>query len=211
MRIQLRTWTLNCHSPLGGARVSRDGPQNQVHRRSDRAPEHAPPQFARGLCSDARNPGTTAQPSPDRPWCVLSCPPAAGRELGASRTRAAPHPDPIDAPFTGQTADQKPRLGASREPKSAGRPPRPEWPASQTKTAHISAGGFRSRFGPIGTGRGTCQKGPVRVARAAGGADVCGFARTYVGLQDRQAVPDPGGMITVCSLGDNRTFVQTMF
>ena len=53
------------------------------------------------------------------------------------------------------------------------------------KPPAFSAGGFRSRFGPIGTGRGTCQKGPVRVARTAGGADVCGFARAYVGSQDQ--------------------------
>ena len=34
----------------------------------------------------------------------------------------------------------------------------------------IAAGDFRSRFGPIGTGRGTCLKGPVCVVRTAGGA-----------------------------------------
>src|SRR5437588_6295221 len=75
---------------------------------------------------------------------------------------------------------------------------------STTKTARFSAGGFRSRFGPIGTGRGTCQKGPVRLARTAGGADVCGFARAYVGLGE----PSPSGMMDVEGIEGNRIFVQ---
>src|ERR1700758_4339931 len=37
------------------------------------------------------------------------------------------------------------------------------------KPPAFSAGGFRSRFGPIGTGRGTGQEGPVRGACEGGG------------------------------------------
>ncbi len=72
-----------------------------------------------------------------------------------------------------------------------------------------SAGGFRSRFGPIGTGRGTCQKGPVRVVRTAGGADVCGFARTYVGNEGRLiGGPHPADRMLRPRENGNRTFVQ---
>lgn len=80
--------------------------------------------------------------------------------------------------------------------------------ARLTKTARFSAGGFRSRFGPIGTGRGTCQKGPVRVVRAAGGADVCGFARTYEGIEIACAFPHPAAMMRSPRSDRNRTFVQ---
>jgi hypothetical protein len=36
------------------------------------------------------------------------------------------------------------------------------------------------------------RKGLVRVAQAAGGADVCGFARTYVSSDDSLDEPSPG-------------------
>src|SRR5438270_11559166 len=75
----------------------------------------------------------------------------------------------------------------------------------ERKPPAFSAGGFRSRFGPIRTGRGTCQKGPVRLARTAGGADVCGFARAYVW---GEANLTPRTMMAPRHLVRNRTFVQ---
>ena len=39
------------------------------------------------------------------------------------------------------------------------------------KPPAVEAGGFRSRCGPIGTGRGSCQMGPFSATRTAGGAD----------------------------------------
>src|SRR5437763_15719229 len=75
----------------------------------------------------------------------------------------------------------------------------------ERKPPAFSAGGFRSRFGPIGTGRGTCQKGPIRLARTAGGADVCGFARAYV---ESEANLAPTRMMITKHAVRNRTFVH---
>jgi hypothetical protein len=101
-----------------------------------------------------------------------------------------------------------PRSGRTRV-ADRGRPGLAHHRLPLTKTARFTAGGFRSRFGPIGTGRGTCQKGPVRVARTAGGADVCGFARTYEGIRNRLHVSlHPAGNDRSPGSRRNRTFVQ---
>src|SRR5918994_4574369 len=42
-----------------------------------------------------------------------------------------------------------------------------------------AAGAWRLQVGPVRTGRGTCLRGPIWVARAAGGADDAAIARTY--------------------------------
>src|SRR5438270_9093796 len=99
-----------------------------------------------------------------------------------------------------------PRFRPTIDPRTP-RAARPQ--TLKRKPPAFSAGGFRSRFGPIGTGRGTCQKGPVRVVRAAGGADVCGFARTYVGcLNSLLRTMTPRRIIPGAGSKDNRTFVQ---
>ena len=111
--------------------------------------------------------------------------PCSGVRPSGARQRA-------HGPRGGVPAAVEPRVTPARNHQAARRPAENEDPTrphakTGNRRAHIrkppafSAGGFRSRFGPIGTGRGTCQKGPVRVARTAGGADVCGFARAYVG------------------------------
>jgi hypothetical protein len=104
------------------------------------------------------------------------------RERRGPRKRQAHERYPRKHPDRGQSLG--PRSGRTRV-ADRGRPGLAHHRPPLTKTARFTAGGFRSRFGPIGTGRGTCQKGPVRVARAAGGADVCGFARTYEGIRNR--------------------------
>ena len=85
-----------CHSPR--LRLSAD------HRRSDRAREHPPPAIRWGLCSDARNPGTRAQPPEDQPRCVLWYPPSPPPE---------PPAPPFIAPFPRQTAPRMPRSAAA--------------------------------------------------------------------------------------------------
>jgi hypothetical protein len=119
------------------------------------------------------------------------------RNFGSTRR---PPPNsflPVGTHFTG--------ILSNEIPADSGEPDKALVRSAQRKPPAFSAGGFRSRFGPIGTGRGTCQKGPVRVTRTAGGADVCGFARVYVGSQVTLA---PWTIIPTHAGPDNRTFVQ---
>ena len=78
---------------------------------------------------------------------------------------------------------------------------------NEAKTARIAAGGFRSRFGPIGTGRGTCREGRLWLG-ATGGAGVCGYRRAYVRARGTQNEPSPAHIVAPGRVYGNQTFVQ---